>query len=93
MQRGQCNILKVTLKSLCVCRVQRYVCENLSKPAFIQLQTPVYSLNSIQRTPEFAAEYNGFTHTYLCARRTHKGLKGIIVNRALHSLQLRLQSL
>ena len=31
----------VLLKTLCVRRVQRYVCVNLSKPACIQLQIPV----------------------------------------------------
>ena len=30
--------------------------------------------------------FDKFTHTYLCTRRTHKGLKGTVVNRALPSV-------
>ena len=60
-----------------VCRVQRYLCVNFSKPSWIQLQ---FQSNWIQ------AGFDKFKHTYLCTPRTHKGFKGTVVNRALLSL-------
>ena len=33
------------------------------------------------------ADFDTFTHTYSCTRRTYKGLKGIVVNQLYPSLQ------
>ena len=54
----QSDFKAVEIKSFCVCRIQRYVCKLIETRLYSAANSCAYSLNSRQRTPELAAEYN-----------------------------------
>ena len=71
-------------------RIRRLLNDVSQDSIFLQYNRTFDSLNWTQRTPAFAADHtSGFRYVYThnsCTRRTHKGFKGTVVNRALPSL-------